>query len=87
MHGMKYFESSHQRHVEAVEADIGIVIVKIRNALFLALLAAVFADIVAGGRTRYEAEVDGNLEESELAGQMHGDIVDAGDVAQGVERR
>lgn len=76
-----------QRHVEAVEADIGIVIVKIRNALFLALLAAVFADIVAGGRTRYEAEVDGNLEESELAGQMHGDVVDVGDVAQGVERR
>ena len=74
------------RHTEAVKTEIGIVVVQIRDPLFFAFFAAVFADVVPGGSAGDQAQIDRDLQSRELSGRMHGDIVYAGDMSQRIER-
>ena len=46
------------RHIEPVKADVRIVIVEIRDTLFFALPASIFAYIMSGGSSRNQGKVN-----------------------------
>ena len=73
------------RHVEAIKAEVGVIIVQIGNAFFFAFFAAVFADVVTGRRTRNQAQIQRDPQSRELPGGMHGDIMDSRDVTERIE--
>ena len=77
---------TYHRHTKPVKADIGIIIVEIRDSSFLTLFTSVLSDIVTGGRTGNNPQVNGHFQGLKLSCRMHRHIVNSGNMTQGVER-
>ena len=63
---------------------MGVVVVKIGDPVGLEGTAAEFADVVARRRSRQQGQIDGQPRLGDLTAHVHGDVVDAGVVAQGI---
>ena len=74
------------RQFVPVQTVIGIVIVQIRDAVFLMFPAAVFANVMGGSRSGYQPQIDWNSGIVELPGGIHGDIVNSADMPECIER-
>ena len=72
-------------HPVAGKPLVGIIVMKVGNPVGLKGPAAEFADVVAGRRPGQEGQVDGQPRLGDLPAHMHGDVVDTGDMPQGVE--
>ena len=74
------------RQFVPVQTVIGIVIVQIRDAVFLMFPAAVFANVMGGCRSGYQSQIDRNPGIVKLSGCIHGNIVNSADMSECIER-
>ena len=84
--GMVGRNMAYHRHTESVEARACVIIMKIRDALFLALSAAVFADIVSCRSSRNQPQIYRYFKRFKLTRRMHGYIVNACDMSESIVR-
>ena len=73
------------RHVETVETNVSIIIMKVRNSSLLALLTSVFAYIMARCRPRNQSQIYGDFKRFQLPRGVHSHIVHTGYMSQGVK--
>ena len=76
---------TYHRHIEPVKAEVGIIVMEIRDSSLLALLASVFADIVACSGSGNQPQIYWNFQSLQLPGGVHGNIVHSCNMSQGVE--
>ena len=78
---------SDHRHVEAIKAEVGVIIVQIGNAAQILAAAAEFSDVVPQRRRADQRQVDREPGLFRENGRVQSDIVDADGMRCGVEGR
>ena len=69
------------------EAVVGVIIMKIRNTLFLKWAAAVFTDVMHGGGAGDDTQIHRHSHLVQLIGHIHGNVMNTADMSQGVKWR
>ena len=78
---------ANSRHMKTVIAQIGIVVMQVRDSLFLTFAAAVFSDIVPCCRAGNQRQIHRHPSLCKLSCCKHGDVMNPADMPKGVKRR